>query len=316
MFKETPHLKKLLFLLFILSGKTAFSQTQGTPLNTIDVNTMYSPASKYKQHDGNIQHTEKTQKRIDLGYSFLISDKTDTTTHKINQWTGAVSGSYTLMDSKVGDRDIIPNRLFSSQFGITNLRSLNNKWLMVSLFSVGINSDLVKVNSHDLYINGGVIFIKNYSPAFSLGFGGVVFNALNTPIILPAIVLHIRTEGKFKFNIDPPTEISTTYDMTSKMELKLSVKLRTMSYDTENITDPKRRYLGYTEFPLGLENKWKGKHFDFILGGGYLLARNFRLKESGISNTFKTPPANTLGGNVFINAGIRYKLKAAVKKNY
>lgn len=315
MFKETPHLKNLLFLLFILSGKTAFSQTQATPLNTIDVNTMYAPSSKYTQHDGNIQNTEKTQKRIDMGYSFLISEKIDTTTHKINQWTGTVNGSYTLMDSKAGDRDIIPNRLFGSQFGISNLRSLNNKWLMVSLFSVGVNSDLVKVNFHDLYINGGVIFIKNYSPAFSLGFGGIVFNALNTPIVLPAIILHLRTEGRFKFNIDPPTEISTTYDMTSKMELKLSVKLRTMSYDTENVTDPKRRYLSYTEFPLGLENKWKSKHFDFILGGGYLLSRNFRLKESGISNIFKSQPANKLGGNVFINAGIRYKLKASVKKN-
>jgi hypothetical protein len=309
MSKTTQSLKKLLLILFVFSGKSAFSQSQGTPLNTIDVNTMYSPASRYKQHDGNVQNTEKTQKRIDLGYSFRISKKVDTATHKINSWTGTVSGSYTQMDNKVSDRDIIPNHLFNSQLSVSNLRSLSGKWLMMSLFSVGINSDLVKVNFHDLYINGGVIFIKNYSPSISFGFGGYIFNALNTPIVLPAIVFHLRTEGKFKFNIDPPTEISTTYDMTSKMELKLAFRLRTMSYDTENIIDPKKRYLTYTEYPLGLESKWKSKHFDFILGGGYLLARNFTLKESGIKNVFKKQPLNRLGGNAFINAGIRYRLK-------
>lgn len=311
MLNKTSLIKKTILILLVLTGKGAFAQF--TPVNNLDINTIYIPDSKYKQKDGNVENTEKVQKRIDLGYSFLISNKFDTVTKKVNQWTGMISGSYTQMSDKSGEKDLMPEKLLSSQLGVSYYHSMRNNWGMVNIFSVGINSDLKHIDSHDLYINGGVLFIKTPHPGFSYGFGGFIINALNAPIILPGFMLHVQTEGKFKFNIDIPTEISTAYDVTKKMELKLAFRFRSLSYDTENEVDPKKRYLNYVELPLGLEGKWKSKYFDFMLGGGYMLLRNFSFKEAGIKNVFANTPVNKLGSSLFINAGIRFKLQPSKK---
>jgi hypothetical protein len=311
MLKKTQPIKKLLIILLVLTGKSVFAQF--TPVNTIEINAIYLPDSKYKQKDGNVENTEKTQKRIDLGYSFLISDKFDPATKQVNQWTGMIEGSYTQMSDKSGGKDLMPEKLLSSQLGVSYYHSMRNNWGMVNILSVGINSDLKHLDYHDLYINGGVLFVKTPRPGFSYGFGGFVMNALNVPLILPGFMIHLETAGKFKFNIDIPTEVSTAYDVTKKMEVKLALKFKNLSYDIENTVEPKRRYLNYMELPLGLEGKWKSKHFDLVLGGGYMFLRNFSLKEGGIKNTFENGQINKLGGNVFVNAGIRFKLQTGKK---
>ncbi|QNK61628.1 hypothetical protein H7F33_13810 [Pedobacter sp. PAMC26386] len=311
MFKKIQTLKKLLILLLILSGKSVVAQF--SPPNTLEINVTYSPESKYTQKDGDLEDTKKTQKRIDLGYSFLISDKVDPVTKRLSRWTGFIDGSYTQMSNKVSEKDVMPEKLLSSQLGVSYFRSMGNNWGMLNILSAGVNSDLKKVDVHDLFVNGGVLFIKTYSPRFSIGFGGFVVNALNAPMLFPAFAVHFQTDGKLKFNVDIPTEVSAAYDVTKKMELKLAFKFRNMIYDTENKNDPQKRYLNYMELPLGLENKWKSKHFDFVLGGGYMFLRNYSFNEGGLKHMYDDVAFNKLGGNFYVNAGIRYRLKTPTK---
>ncbi|RQO70511.1 hypothetical protein DBR43_21095 [Pedobacter sp. KBW06] len=301
----------MLMVLLILSATNVFSQLP--PLNTIDINTTYVPESKYRQKDGDLQNTEKTQKRIDLGYSFMISNKVDTSTRKMDNWTAMLNGSYTWMGKPSNEHDLMPNRLFSTQFAVVNYHSISRKWGMVKVVQLGLNTDLRKFDIHDLFLSGGLLFIKNQSSRFSFGFGVFVANATNAPLVLPAVTFQLRSEGKFKFNIDLPTEVSSAYEPNKKMELKLALRFRNLSYDVENKLSPKKRYLNYMELPLGLEGKWKSKRFDFTLGGGYMFIRNFQLKEGGIKNMFKSTPTNKLNGNIYVNAGISYRLKPASK---
>lgn len=298
-------------VLLILSATNVFAQL--TPLNTIDINTTYVPESKYRQKDGDLQNTEKTQKRIDLGYSFMISNKVDTSTRKMDNWTAMLNGSYTWMGKPSNEHDLMPNRLLSAQFALVNYHSIGRKWGMVKVIQLGLNTDFRKLDIHDLFLSGGLLFIKNQSSRFSFGFGVFVANATNAPLVLPAVTFQLRSEGKFKFNIDLPTEVSTAYELNKKMELKLALRFRNLSYDVENKLSPKKRYLNYMELPLGLEGKWKSKRFDFSLGGGYMFIRNFQLKEGGIKNMFKSTPTNKLNGNIYVNAGISYRLKPASK---
>lgn len=309
--KTFSTLQTIVLFLFIFQGKTAFAQF--TPVNTVDIKAIYIPQSKFKPQDGTAAGTQRTQKRIDLGYSFLIAEKSDSVTRKLSRWTGLINGSYTTFTGNISEKDAIPNRLLSSQLGVSYLHTLNKKWAMAGLLTAGINSDLENINYHALYINSGVLFINNYSPDFQFGIGGFVVNALNTPILLPGILIHFQTAGKFKFNVDLPAEVSTAYEMNKTMELKLAFRLRNMSYNIEHTKDPEKRYLNYSEYPLGLESKWKSSHFDFILGGGYVFARNFTFKESGIKNLFKKVPYDQLGGSVFISAGIKYRLQTVKK---
>lgn len=304
-------MNRLLIVLFILSGTSVFAQS--IPANTIDISTTYLPESKYKQKDGILENTGKTQKRIDVGYSFMISSKVDTTTGKIDNWTAMLNGSYTQMGKPANEHDLMPNRLLSTQFALVNYHSISRKWGIVKVIQLGVNTDLRKFDIHDLFLSGGLLFIKNQSSRFSFGFGVFVANATNAPLVLPAVIFQLRADGKFKFNIDLPTEVSTAYEMNKKMEVKLALRFRNLSYDVENKVNPKRRYLNYMELPLGLEGKWKSKRFDFTLGAGYMFIRNFQLKEGGIENMFKSRPTNQLNGNIYVNAGISYRLKTSLK---
>lgn len=305
MFKKNLFFKRLLIILLLLTGKNAIAQFG--PENTLDVNAIYVPQSKYTQKNGQVENTEKTQKRMELNYSFPISTKFDPATKKLEKWTGIVSGGYTEMSGKTNTQDVMPEKLLNTMLGVTYLRTMRNKWAMVSLLTAGVNTDLKGVDYHDFFISGGVLFIKTPRQGFSYGFGAFVVNALNAPIVLPGLMLHLETEGRFKFNIDIPTEVSIARDVTKKLELKLAVRFKNTSYDTENTVEPKRRYLNYTELPAGLETKFKSKHFDFVLGGGYMILRNYELREGGIKNLFTEGQINKLGGNFYVNAGIRLK---------
>ncbi|SEB22030.1 DUF6268 family outer membrane beta-barrel protein [Pedobacter hartonius] len=301
------NLKMLLTIVFITVGQHAFSQLM--PENTLNINSTYIPASGYN-HSKNFEDTKlKTaQQSTNLGYSFPISAKKDSLTGMVSSWTGSLSGAYSRLDHKDDVNNLIPSRLLSSNLGITHFRSINASWSMLSTLSAGINADLEKVSSHDLFINGAFLFIKTYSPTFSIGFGGFVYNAINSPLVLPAFILQWQTTGKFRLNIDFPSEISVAYHTSEKTELKLAFRPKNISYDVENKVDPKKTLLNYWELPVGLENKWKGKRIDFMLSAGVTTLRSFQFGERGIKNIYQTPPAHLLKPNVFVNAGISYRL--------
>jgi hypothetical protein len=300
--------KILLLVLLVAGSNSAFSQL--VPVNTIDISATYSPATGFIKSKNHEETKSKiTQQTVNLGYGFLISSKTDSVTKKTTSWTGTINGSYTSLTSKNGEMGIIPKKLLYSDVGVVYYRTINARWALASMLSTGINSDLEDLGSHDLFINGGLLFIKTYSPRLSIGFGGGIYNALNTPMLLPGLMLVWQTTGKFKVNINLPSEVSVAYDATEKIELKMAFRPKNVYYNVKNAVDPKKSVLNYWELPVGLESKWKGKRVDFMISGGVMSLRSFQFGERGIKNMFKTYPSHTMAANVFVNAGISYRLK-------
>jgi len=304
----TALLKTLLTIVFATGSQQAFSQF--IPQNTITVTGMNVPASRYIRSKNRADTKLKTtQQSTNLGYSFPISSQKDSLTGKVSSWTGTISGGYSRLTHKDDANNLIPNRLLSSDLGAIHYRSINARWSVVSMFSAGINSDLEKLSSHDLFINGAVLFIRTYSPTFSMGFGGSIYNALSTPLLLPGFLLQWQTTGKFRLNIDLSSEMSVAYHTSEKTELKLALRPKNLSYDVENEVDPKKTMLNYWELPVGLENKWKGKRIDFMVSAGVMTLRSFQFGERGIKNIYQSPPAHMLKANLFVNAGISYRIK-------
>ena len=305
----TGTIKVLLTVLLITTSQYAYSQLGG-PLNTVDLNTTYVPASGYLHSKDRTQGNLKTtQQTTNLGYSFLISSKSDSLSGKSSSWTGIISGGYSRLINKNDNNTLIPDKLLSSDLGVLYYHSINAKWSLVSFFSAGINSDLEKITSHDLFLNGAFLFIRTYSPHFSIGFGGAIYNAINMPILLPGILLKWDSPGKFKINVDLPSELSVAYDVSKKRELKLALRPKNIFYDVENNLDPKKTLLNYWELPVGLENKWKGKRWDFMLSAGVMTLRSFQFGERGIKSIYQSPPAHMMSANFFVNAGISYRIK-------
>lgn len=295
------------FLIVVGEGMAVYAQP--IPVNSLDISAVYVPSTSYIKSENNpANHPKTTFQRFNIGYSFMLATHVDTLTNKIRTWTGTVNSNYTYLGNQGLDDPLIPSDLLFSEFSVMHYRSRRNRWSTIYTLSAGLNTDLQKITTNDLFINGGFILLKTYNPRFSLGFGAFVYNAISTPILMPGLFVQWQTAGKFRVNVSLPTEISVGYDANAKTALKLAFRPKNINYDVENKINPDKRALSYWELPIGLESKWKSERFDITFAGGIMALRSFQFYERGIRNMFRSEPGHMMSGNLFVNAGIRYRL--------
>ncbi len=304
----------LAFLVIFLMGKPVQVIAQ-IKLTDIRASGTYFPESRFIRPNETDKSTAKTSmSRAELGLRFDLSNKVDTLKGSYSKWTATLSGSYTDLQNTNYEQQVFPSRLVTADFGIQHLHSLNRSWSILYALSAGVYSDMEKVNEKDVFLNGGVAFIKRYNPNFTFGFGAFLNNAYGTPMVWPVLIVQWKTGDKFKLDVSLPdgdggsgfvNKISYAYQVNKKTDLALVFKPRLMSYDTETLGD-KRRMLSSWELPAGLENRWHFKHLDFVVGGGMVILRTYQFGEKKLSKMFDQGPTSKLASNYYLNMGIHW----------
>ncbi len=296
-------------LITLLTSQWLSTYAQTLNPGNIEASVMYLPETKYSNALDTLKNPLSSQQtRFSLGYAFLLSSKLDTSSKRFSSWSGTVNLNYTNFNNKVNVDQLVPARLLFSEFGLTHLSTLKNNWVAVQGLSFGLNTDLVQITTHDLFINANIIFIKKYSPSFSLGLGVFAYNAISMPIVLPGFFVQWQTSGAFKLLVNLPTEISIASEIRKDTELKLAFRPKNINYDVSNPLAKQRRALSYWELPIGLELKRKTRKIDYGIGSGIMALRSFQFNERGISNMFRSTPAHMLKANFFINATVQFHL--------
>ncbi|PST83566.1 hypothetical protein C7T94_13565 [Pedobacter yulinensis] len=298
-----------LFLVILLLAGTGAMAQFGQP-NTLQADVIYIPKSYHIRPEDTTRTTATTaQQRLALGYNFMLSARIDSASGKVRTWMGTVNANYTRLNNKNYPAQLLPDRLLYSELGLIHYHSLKRKWGMLNLFSVGVNSDLVKVNTNDLFINGGFIFMKHFNPNLTLGFGAFAYNVLSTPMVMPGLLFQWQTTGKFRVLVNVPTEVSVAYSVVPAFELKAAFRPKNINYDAENRQDPARSSLRYWELPIGLEGRFKGKRLEFMLSGGIMPVRSYTYGARGLRNMFRSYSPHQFSSNFYMSAGLSYRLK-------
>lgn len=295
-------------LLFLCISQRTSAQL---PPSGITVNVDYLPASKYRKPIGEEKY-EKTkasssQQRVRFNGNFLLANKGDLASGNIRSWGITVNGSYTQMNNKGYEQKVIPGELLEIDAGIQHFRSLKNNWGLYSAVSVGLYTDMEKINGNDVFINGVAMFIKR-KPKYAYGFGAGITNATGVPLILPGLFFQWQTGNKLKVNVTLPENISATYLLNQQTDLTLYFRPKFGVYDVENMTEGKR-LMSFIQLPLGLEHTWHLKKLDLFYGGGIMPLRSFDYSDKSISGIFKNNPSHQLSANVFLNAGVRWNFR-------
>ncbi|PSL43821.1 hypothetical protein CLV51_107132 [Chitinophaga niastensis] len=303
----------LLIVLFLLTpAKRLWAQLGATSLNGpgIAVSVDYLPASHYIRPEDSVKTKSTTsQQRYNFGASFLLSNKVDTATGKVRNWTLAASGSYTKLTNENYDHQIFPSELLGTQLALQHYRSLHNRWSMVGLLSVGLFTDMEKIDGEDIFVNGGVLFVKQHNRRFSYGIGAMFTNSFGTPMLLPAFFIRWQTDNKFRIDINFPEKISVASSLSKQTDLALAFRLRGSAYDVEKHPDNKR-LMGYSEMSLGLENTWHlNKHLDFVAAGGSILYSGATFQEKKLSEMFGEKPLHRFATNYFFSTGLRWNFQ-------
>lgn len=303
----------LLLALFAFTPmQRLWAQLGATSLNGpgIGISVDYLPPSRYIRPQDSVKTKSTTsQQRYNFGAVFMLSNYVDTATGKVRTWSLSASGSYTKLVNKDYNQQIFPEELLETQLALQHFRSIGNRWGMLSILSAGLFTDMEKINGKDIFINGGVVFIKQHNRRFSYGIGAMFTNSFGTPMLLPALLVKYQTDSKFRIDVVFPEKISVSRRLNEQTDLALAFRMRGSSYDVENAPD-KKRLMGYAEMSVGLENTWHlNRHIDFVASGGSILYSGTTFKEKSLSEMFSDKPMHRLATNYFFSGGLRWNFQ-------
>jgi hypothetical protein len=298
----------LISAILLLTHFNTQAQLGASSLNGpgIAFNAEYLPASRYIRPEDSVKtQSTTTIKRYTLGAAFNLYTKADTATHRFRSWTLGISGSYMEFTNKKYEKEIMPKRLLGTQVALQHLRNISPKWSIMIMASAGLFTDMEEITSKDLFLNGGVLFIKQQNPHFAYGFGAVLTNSFGTPMVLPGFLVQWNTGKKFNVEIAIPEKLKVSYKPASYWETAIALRMNGGIYDVEKSKDG-RRLLGYREALAGWENSFSlTKNISFNVAAGATLLRSVDYRKKSLSELFKTMPEHKLATNWYASAGIR-----------
>jgi hypothetical protein len=280
----------------------------------IAVSVDYLPASRYIRPEDSVKTSSTTsQRRFNMGAAFSLMNRIDTATGKVRMLTLGLQGSYTSLDNKDYEKTIFPKELLETTVGLQYIRSMRNRWSLMVLTGATLGTDMEEITMDDLFLQGGVFFIKQHNRRFSYGIGGVLTNTFGAPMVLPAFFVKWQTESKLRVDINFPQKASVGMQLSKYTDLALAVRMNGASYDVTHGVGGKR-LMGNMEMTAGLENTWRlNRHFDFVAAGGTTLLNAVTFSDKKLSEMFKDKPDHRLGTNYFLSAGLRWNFVPAHK---
>ncbi len=251
-----------------------------------ELKTEYIPHSSYIRPEDSVKTNSKSDfKRVDLNLSIPLSVKKDSD-GKVKAWSMLLGGSYAKVFHRNYENQLFPDQMLNAQVGIMHMRPLGKKWSMMMTATVGVYTDMERINFDDVLGQGGIVFIRHFSPNLALGGGPVLTTAFGVPMILPWIYFDWKTNGKIKFNINFPEGMEAGYQFSDRFALKAVVNLSGMS--VERNKDGKSTLLGYQQITAGLRPEIKlNDKLSLRITGGTALLRSFSESDRKIKSIFK-----------------------------
>lgn len=278
-------MRKQVLCAVILSGFTTLTaHAQNAVSGQVAVD--YVPLSNYIRPEDSVKTGSKSDfRRIQFNLEVPLSTKIDSSGN-IKRWSWKIGAAYAKMENRGYEEPLFPNEMLNAEMGLQYLTSLRKNWSLLTFASVGIYSDLVKVNGKDVLGQGGVLFIKKFRPNLAFGFGPVLSNSFGVPMILPGLYFDWKTNGKVKFNVNFPQGLSASYHLNELVDLRAVVNLDGMTAEREK--NGKSTLAGFMLLTAGLQPQFNlGKSLKLQLTGGSTLARLYVENDRSLKSLFK-----------------------------
>ncbi|QQT31805.1 hypothetical protein I6I99_04375 [Sphingobacterium multivorum] len=278
-------MRKQVLCAVILSGFTTLTaHAQNAVSGQVAVD--YVPLSNYIRPEDSVKTGSKSDfRRIQFNLEVPLSTKIDSSGN-IKRWSWKIGAAYAKMENRGYKDPLFPNEMLNAEMGLQYLTSLRKNWSLLTFASVGIYSDLVKVNGKDVLGQGGVLFIKKFRPNLAFGFGPVLSNSFGVPMILPGLYFDWKTNGKVKFNVNFPQGLSASYHLNELVDLRAVVNLDGMTAEREK--NGKSTLAGFMLLTAGLQPQFNlGKSLKLQLTGGSTLARLYVENDRSLKSLFK-----------------------------
>jgi len=283
----------------------------------IKLDIYHSPASKYQAPpDSSKKKGTSSQQEINLSGKLPLFLRIDTSSGKIRSLGASGHLRYTHFNNTDYTRQILPVNLFASALGINYYSTLKRNWAYTLFINAGVNTDFREVDFNDVFLTGGVVFLKQFSKSFRLGVGVIVHNQFGTPMVWPALTADWKFGRKFKLDIRVPDEaqgiaykIGIAYQLKKQLTAEFAFRPQAVSYDVTATRAIPNRLMNYWQLPFELNLQQQHGRIGWTGGVGFTALRRFAYSEKKLEKMFTSYPYHGLSSNWFVHAGINWRLK-------
>lgn len=308
-----PKKGSLLLLLSAFCGVVPAAAQQ----SEIKLDIHHSPASSYQAPpDSSKKKGKSSQQELNLSGKLPLLLRIDTTSGKIRSLGASAHLRYTHFNNSGYSREILPSHLFASALGVNYYATMKRNWAYTLFLNAGVNTDFREVDLNDLFVTGGVIFLKQFSKSFRLGVGLIVHNQFGTPLVWPALTADWQFGRQFKLDIRVPDEaqgiaykIGVAYQLKKQLTAEFAFRPQAVSYDVTTTGAIPNRLMNYWQLPFELNLKYQRGRIGWTGGVGFNALRSFAYSEKKLEKMFTSYPYHSLGANWFIHAGVRWLIK-------
>jgi len=173
-------------------------------------------------------------------------------------------------------------RLHAVKYTLTLRHVLSQKWYMLALTTPGLASDFeADVSSDDFTFEAAVVFVRQFSERWALGFGAAYSNQFGEPLPLPVLAFEWNNGSNLRANGIVPVNLEFWYLPNPKLELGLVVRGDGNRYhgdpDIYGVDNPQARYSALTLGPSARIHLSKALHLN--VEGGFIPFHRFEFYD-------------------------------------
>lgn len=292
-------------------------------ISQIEVSAKYNPLSKYlPPADSASKPGKASQSEFNVGALVNIHTRIDTATGRVRSLGSNIQARYTSFSRDGYNKEILPPELYALNVGFFYYSTINRKWAYNVFLNTAINSDFKEVDKNDAFLTGGAVFIRQFTPNFSLGVGAIVHNNLGGFMPWPALTVDWKMGGKFRLDIRTPDKsagiahyVGITYATSNKWNMSFAFQPEVLSYDVTTSSERKNRLMSFWQLPFTLSSAIRVGNFEIIPRVGFTALRRYAYGEKKVSEMFTEYPYHGLGTNLIYGIGFKYRPSIRAKNS-
>lgn len=278
------------------------------------IKTSYFHNVEYEDEDG-LNSGEGNLINTRGGFTIPFSMKMDEK-KILDMWNFTMDFKHAKFNESLNKRPF--DELLNVNLRVSNIRSLSEKWSLLTSLGGGVSDDDTKVSSlrwDNVMLHGIGIAIYQVSPSLKLGGGLILTNVFSTPMVFPTFYVRWITNQKYSIELTKLVALNFTAGIKLNDVVKLNWIIESNRTGAPTEIDGEKMYMGYKYYATGFHPEFSiNKNLSIPLTIGYSANASTTYKKRELKSFFDNKEKYRLSPSPYVSIGLVYNIHGNRKK--